>query len=60
MHEENLILKESAKSTQEKYVKAKQFIKNQDKLFKEQYSSGAANLPVRRLKCVSFIHSDPW
>jgi protein HOOK3 len=46
MHEENVTLKESVRTTQEKYVKARQFIKNQDKLFKEQYSSGSANLPV--------------
>lgn len=51
MHEENLTLKESLRTMQEKYVKAKQFIKNQDKLFKEQYSSAAANLPVRRSDC---------
>lgn len=50
MHEENITLKESVKTIQEKYVKARQFIRNQDKLFKEQYSSSSANLRVRRSK----------
>ena len=46
MHEENVTLKESVKTIQDKYVKARQFIRNQDKLFKEQYSSSSANLRV--------------
>jgi protein HOOK3 len=57
MHEENIALKESVKTVQEKYVKARQFIKNQDKLFKEQYSSGSANFPVRRSKYSIFTVS---
>ncbi|CAA7267986.1 unnamed protein product [Cyclocybe aegerita] len=39
MHEDNLNLKESYKTAQEKLAKAKQFIKSQDKLFKEQFAS---------------------
>lgn len=38
LHEENITLKEQLKTSQEKLVKAKQFIKNQDKLFKEEHA----------------------
>ncbi|KAL0071641.1 hypothetical protein AAF712_001498 [Marasmius tenuissimus] len=37
LHEENVLLKESNKTANEKLVKAKQFIKEQDKLFREQH-----------------------
>ncbi|KAF9532408.1 HOOK protein-domain-containing protein [Crepidotus variabilis] len=43
MHEEILTLKESYKSAQEKLNKAKQFIKQQDKLFKEQFANSVAS-----------------
>ncbi|OCH95271.1 HOOK-domain-containing protein [Obba rivulosa] len=38
LHEENIHLKEQYKTTQEKLVKAKAFIKQQDKLFKEEHA----------------------
>lgn len=46
MHEENITLKESYKTAQEKLAKAKQFIKSQDKLFKEQFANSAASVSV--------------
>ncbi|KIJ99580.1 hypothetical protein K443DRAFT_679841 [Laccaria amethystina LaAM-08-1] len=45
MHEENVALKESTKTLQEKLNKAKQFIKSQDKLFKEQHAANMASAP---------------
>ncbi|KAF8652701.1 hypothetical protein AX16_004205 [Volvariella volvacea WC 439] len=39
LHEENVSLKEANKTTMEKLVKARQFIKAQDKLFKEQHAT---------------------
>lgn len=45
MHEENVALKESTKTLQEKLNKAKQFIKSQDKLFKEQHAANTASAP---------------
>ncbi|KAF8964103.1 HOOK protein-domain-containing protein [Flammula alnicola] len=42
MHEENLNLKESYKTATDKLNKAKQFIKSQDKLFKEQHAANVA------------------
>ncbi|KAF8636696.1 hypothetical protein AX17_003501 [Amanita inopinata Kibby_2008] len=44
LHEENITLKEVNKSTQEKLLKARQFIKQQDKLFKDQHA--ANNVPA--------------
>ncbi|EMD38684.1 hypothetical protein CERSUDRAFT_123230 [Gelatoporia subvermispora B] len=38
LHEENVHLKEQYKTSQEKLVKAKAFIKQQDKLFKEEHA----------------------
>ncbi|PIL23739.1 hypothetical protein GSI_13489 [Ganoderma sinense ZZ0214-1] len=38
LHEENVSLKEQYKTAQEKLVKAKAFIKQQDKLFKEEHA----------------------
>lgn len=66
LHEENVNLKESVKTVQEKLTKAKavrfasallslrictyfrltQFIKSQDKLFKEQHTAVASSAPV--------------
>ncbi len=46
MHEENITLKESYKTAQEKLAKAKQFIKSQDKLFKEQFANSAPSVSV--------------
>ena len=46
MHEENLVLKETSKTAQEKLTKAKQFIKSQDKLFKEQFANSAISASV--------------
>ncbi|KIM49013.1 hypothetical protein M413DRAFT_93204 [Hebeloma cylindrosporum] len=42
LHEENVTLKESYKTAQDKLNKAKQFIKSQDKLFKEQHAANVA------------------
>ncbi|KDR81389.1 hypothetical protein GALMADRAFT_239256 [Galerina marginata CBS 339.88] len=42
MHEENINLKESLKAASDKLSKAKQFIKSQDKLFKEQHATNVA------------------
>lgn len=39
LHEENVTLKENLKTAQDKLAKARQFIKSQDKLFKEQYAT---------------------
>ncbi|TFK42805.1 HOOK protein-domain-containing protein [Crucibulum laeve] len=44
LHEENVTLKESYKTATEKLTKAKQFIKAQDKLFKEQHAAGAGSV----------------
>ncbi|KAI6126211.1 HOOK-domain-containing protein [Pisolithus croceorrhizus] len=48
LHEENQNVKEQLKTTQEKLAKAKQFIKSQDKLFKEEQAklaSTSSNYP---------------
>lgn len=42
LHEENQNVKEQLKTTQEKLAKAKQFIKSQDKLFKEEQAKLAS------------------
>jgi protein HOOK3 len=36
LHEDNVVIKEQLKTTQDKLAKARQFIKSQDKLFKEE------------------------
>ncbi|KAG2157579.1 HOOK-domain-containing protein [Suillus bovinus] len=36
LHEDNVVVKEQLKTTQDKLAKARQFIKSQDKLFKEE------------------------
>jgi protein HOOK3 len=41
LHEENIQLKEQIKTTQEKLNRAKQFIKDQDKLFREEHGKSA-------------------
>jgi protein HOOK3 len=41
LHEENIQLKEQIKTTQEKLNRAKQFIKDQDKLFREEHGKNA-------------------
>ncbi|KAF9452820.1 HOOK-domain-containing protein [Macrolepiota fuliginosa MF-IS2] len=46
MHEENLVLKENVKAANEKLAKARQFIKEQDKLFKEQHAANAGSIPA--------------
>ena len=57
MHEENLALKESERTLQEKLTKAKHFIKTQDKLFKEQYANNVATVPV----CILYtLHVAPF
>ncbi|KAL1947543.1 hypothetical protein VTO73DRAFT_13267 [Trametes versicolor] len=45
LHEENISLKEQYKTAQEKLVKAKAFIKQQDKLFKEEHAKSAGGVP---------------
>ncbi|KAK2467091.1 hypothetical protein APHAL10511_001349 [Amanita phalloides] len=41
LHDENTTLKEANKTFQEKLLKARQFIKQQDKLFKDQHAAGS-------------------
>ncbi|KAI0747833.1 HOOK-domain-containing protein [Daedaleopsis nitida] len=45
LHEENVSLKEQYKTAQEKLVKAKAFIKQQDKLFKEEHAKSVGGIP---------------
>ncbi|KAG6861873.1 hypothetical protein C0995_010579 [Termitomyces sp. Mi166 len=45
LHEENVTLKEQAKTLNEKLAKAKAFIKSQDKLFKEQHAANLSSTP---------------
>ncbi|KIM87652.1 hypothetical protein PILCRDRAFT_815228 [Piloderma croceum F 1598] len=45
MHEENVTAKEQLKTAQEKLVKARAFIKSQDKLFKEEQAKLAGSTP---------------
>ncbi|KAG6811875.1 hypothetical protein H0H92_005451 [Tricholoma furcatifolium] len=45
LHEENVALKEQNKTSKEKLDKAKAFIKNQDKLFKEQHAASVSSGP---------------
>ncbi|KAI0713274.1 HOOK-domain-containing protein [Earliella scabrosa] len=45
LHEENVSLKEQYKTAQEKLVKAKAFIKQQDKLFKEEHAKSIGGVP---------------
>lgn len=45
LHEENISLRGSNKTTQEKLAKARQFIRAQDKLFKEQHASSISSFP---------------
>ncbi|KAI0807300.1 HOOK-domain-containing protein [Fomes fomentarius] len=45
LHEENVALKEQYKTAQEKLVKAKAFIKQQDKLFKEEHAKSVGGVP---------------
>ncbi|RDB21492.1 Protein Hook 3 [Hypsizygus marmoreus] len=45
LHEENVNLKEAHKTAQEKLTKAKNFIKAQDKLFKEQHAANPIPAP---------------
>ncbi|THV08067.1 HOOK-domain-containing protein [Dendrothele bispora CBS 962.96] len=42
LHEENIMLREQNKTNNEKLTKARAFIKNQDKLFKEEQASKAS------------------
>ncbi|KAI0332098.1 HOOK-domain-containing protein [Cubamyces sp. BRFM 1775] len=46
LHEENISLKEQYKTAQEKLVKAKAFIKQQDKLFKEEHAKSVGGVPA--------------
>ncbi|KAI0670659.1 HOOK protein-domain-containing protein [Trametes maxima] len=45
LHEENITLKEQYKTAQEKLLKAKTFIKQQDKLFKEEHAKSIGGVP---------------
>ncbi|KAI0637261.1 HOOK-domain-containing protein [Trametes polyzona] len=45
LHEENISLREQYKTAQEKLVKAKAFIKQQDKLFKEEHAKSVSGVP---------------
>ena len=49
LHEENISLKEQYKTAQEKLVKAKAFIKQQDKLFKEEHAKSIGGVPAARI-----------
>ncbi|VDB96749.1 unnamed protein product [Peniophora sp. CBMAI 1063] len=42
LHEDNVLLREQTKTLQEKLMKARAFIKDQDKLFKEEHAKTAA------------------
>ena len=54
LHEENISLKEQYKTSQEKLTKAKAFIKNQDKLFKEEHAKSTSSIPsVSYMICYS-------
>jgi protein HOOK3 len=46
LHEENVQLKEQIKTAQEKLNRAKQFIKDQDKLFREEHGKNAITSEV--------------
>ncbi|KAI8998901.1 HOOK-domain-containing protein [Trametes punicea] len=46
LHEENISLKEQYKTAQEKLLKAKAFIKQQDKLFKEEHAKSIGGVPA--------------
>ena len=46
LHEENIQLKEQIKTSQEKLNRAKQFIKDQDKLFREEHGKNAITSEV--------------
>ncbi|KAJ3563188.1 hypothetical protein NP233_g9106 [Leucocoprinus birnbaumii] len=46
LHEDNLIYKEQNKTLNDKLAKARQFIKEQDKLFKEQHAANAGSIPA--------------
>jgi len=46
LHEENIQLKEQIKTAQEKLNRAKQFIKDQDKLFREEHGKNAVSSGV--------------
>lgn len=46
MAEELVVVKDSYKLSQEKLTKAKQFIKSQDKLFKEEHASRGPGGPA--------------
>lgn len=59
LHEENVTLKESYKTAQDKLQKAKQFIKAQDKLFKEEQASKGVSIgSVRSLSIYRHMHID--
>ncbi|RPD65844.1 HOOK-domain-containing protein [Lentinus tigrinus ALCF2SS1-7] len=45
LHEENVSLKEQYKTAQDKLAKAKAFIKQQDKLFKEEHAKSVGGIP---------------
>ena len=53
LHEENISLKEQYKTSQEKLTKAKAFIKQQDKLFKEEQAKKGTS-PVSDYKSLRF------
>ncbi len=53
LHEENVTLKESFKTSQEKLQKARQFIKEQDRLFKEEHASKAGSSSVTLCAVIS-------
>ncbi|CDO69034.1 hypothetical protein BN946_scf184834.g41 [Trametes cinnabarina] len=46
LHEENVSLREQYKTAQEKLLKAKAFIKQQDKLFKEEHAKSIGGVPA--------------
>ena len=60
LHEENIQLKEQMKTSQEKLNRAKQFIKDQDKLFREEH--GKSSIPSEVCNNISFSsdHTDAF
>ena len=58
LHEENIQLKEQIKTTQDKLNRAKQFIKDQDKLFREEHGKSTIASEVRSNVSSSNGHTD--
>lgn len=60
LHEENIQLKEQIKTSQEKLNRAKQFIKDQDKLFREEHGKSSIASGVGNSISFSNDHTDAF